>query len=68
MHIYTALMIGGLGAQELLIIFGILLLLFGSAKLPKLAKGLGQSINEFKRGVRDIEGDVSDERPRELKP
>ena len=39
----------GLGGSELLLIFAILLLLFGSTKLPGLAKGLGQSIREFKK-------------------
>ncbi|MFQ3597058.1 MAG: twin-arginine translocase TatA/TatE family subunit, partial [Chloroherpetonaceae bacterium] len=39
----------GLGFQELLIIFIIILLLFGAKKLPELARGLGKGINEFKR-------------------
>lgn len=40
-----------LGYQELLIVLVILLLLFGSTRLPQLAKGLGKSIKEFKKGV-----------------
>ena len=43
----------GLGGPELLIILVILLLLFGGAKLPALAKGLGQSIKEFKNAAKD---------------
>lgn len=43
----------GLGGPELLIIFAIFMLLFGGAKLPGLAKGLGQSIKEFKQASRD---------------
>lgn len=43
----------GLGGPELLIILVILLLLFGGAKLPQLAKGLGQSIREFKNAAKD---------------
>jgi sec-independent protein translocase protein TatA len=39
----------GLGGTELLVILAIILLLFGGAKLPSLAKGLGQSIREFKK-------------------
>jgi sec-independent protein translocase protein TatA len=43
----------GLGGPELLIIFLIIMLLFGGAKLPGLAKGLGQSIKEFKKAAKD---------------
>jgi sec-independent protein translocase protein TatA len=43
----------GLGAPELIIILVILLLLFGGAKLPGLAKGLGQSIREFKNAAKE---------------
>lgn len=40
----------GLGATELLIILAILLLLFGSTKLPKLARSLGESAGELQKG------------------
>lgn len=43
----------GLGGPEVLLIFAVLLLLFGGAKLPELAKGLGRSIKEFKHASRD---------------
>jgi len=43
----------GLGGPELMIILVIILLLFGGAKLPALAKGLGQSIKEFKKAAKD---------------
>ena len=56
--------IGGLGVQELVIILVILLLLFGSTKLPQLAKGLGKSIKEFKRGVGEGETDEELDEPR----
>jgi sec-independent protein translocase protein TatA len=42
----------GLGAPELLIILFALLLLFGSTKLPNLARSLGQAQSEFRRGIR----------------
>ncbi|HEU5084708.1 MAG TPA: twin-arginine translocase TatA/TatE family subunit [Acidimicrobiales bacterium] len=38
---------------ELLIILLVVVLLFGGAKLPKLARSLGQAQNEFKQGLRD---------------
>ena len=43
----------GLGGPELLLIFAVLLLLFGGSKLPDLAKGLGRSIKEFKQASRE---------------
>lgn len=45
----------GFSGGELLIVLAIILVLFGGAKLPSLAKGLGQSIKEFKKASRDDE-------------
>lgn len=42
-----------LGAPELIIILAVVLLLFGSTRLPKLARSLGQASKEFKHGVND---------------
>ena len=43
----------GLGYQELLIILVIVLILFGANRLPELAKSLGSSVKEFKKGVNE---------------
>ncbi|MCX6940701.1 MAG: twin-arginine translocase TatA/TatE family subunit [Verrucomicrobia bacterium] len=43
----------GLGPTELIVILVILLVLFGGSKLPQLAKGLGQSIKEFKKSSKE---------------
>lgn len=40
---------GGLGTPELIIVLLVVLLLFGGAKLPELARSLGQAKNEFKK-------------------
>ena len=40
----------GFGYPELLIIFGVVVLLFGGTQLPKLARGIGASVREFKKG------------------
>ena len=48
----------GLGMQELLVIFLIVLLLFGAKNLPEIAKGLGKSIKEFKNALRSMHDDV----------
>lgn len=45
----------GLGAQELLLILLALVLLFGAKKIPQLAKGLGESVREFRQGLKGDE-------------
>lgn len=54
---------GGLGAPELLIILVIFMLIFGAAKLPKLARSLGESSKEFKKGLAEgaAEADAADQ-------
>ncbi len=47
----------GLGAPEILIVLVVVLLLFGSTRLPKLARSLGQASNEFRAGTRDDDGE-----------
>ena len=49
-----------IGFPELLVILLIVLLLFGAKRLPEIARGLGKSIQEFKKGVKEIERDVND--------
>ncbi len=48
-----------LGGQEMMIIFLIVLLLFGAKKLPELARGLGKSMGEFKRAREDFEHEIT---------
>ncbi len=48
----------GIGTTELLIIFFVVLLLFGAKKLPELARGMGKSIKEFKKATNEIEEDI----------
>jgi sec-independent protein translocase protein TatA len=48
---------GGLGAPELIIVLLVVLLLFGSTKLPKLAKSLGEAQKEFKKGIADADSE-----------
>lgn len=54
----------GIGFQELLVIFLIIALLFGAKKIPELARGLGQAMKEFKKGMKDEE---SKEEPKTTK-
>jgi sec-independent protein translocase protein TatA len=47
----------GLGYQELLIILVIVLVLFGANRLPELARSLGSSVKEFKKGVNEVKSE-----------
>ena len=49
----------GLGYQELLLILVIVLILFGAQRLPDLARSLGSSVKEFKKGVTELNKDDS---------
>lgn len=44
---------GFLGTAEILIIAGVIVLLFGASKLPKLGGAIGESIKNFKKGIKD---------------
>jgi sec-independent protein translocase protein TatA len=48
----------GIGTQELLIIFLIVLLLFGANRIPEIARSMGKGIRDFKRATREIEEDI----------
>jgi len=54
-------MFGSLGLPELLILLAIVVLIFGVNKLPKLGKGLGEGIRNFKTSVRTEDKTESDE-------
>jgi sec-independent protein translocase protein TatA len=52
----------GIGHTELLIVLAIVILLFGGARIPSIARSLGQSITEFKRGVKGIDEEVASDK------
>lgn len=51
--------IGSLGTPELVLIFIVILLLFGAKKLPELARGVGKSMGEFKKAREDFEREIT---------
>jgi len=59
-----------LGMPEVLLIFGLALLLFGPKKLPELARGLGKALREFRKSLNEVSADVEsalEEKPEEKK-
>lgn len=47
-----------LGGWEIVLILAVVLILFGSRKLPELARGLGQGIREFKKATREVTDEI----------
>ncbi|HTM23781.1 MAG TPA: twin-arginine translocase TatA/TatE family subunit [Vicinamibacterales bacterium] len=52
-------MLGRVGLPELLIIFMIIILIFGANRLPEIGKGIGKGIRNFKDATKDGENDKS---------
>lgn len=50
--------LGGIGFQELLVIFLLVLLLFGAKRLPEVGRNLGKGIREFKKATKELTSDV----------
>ncbi len=50
--------LGGLGMMEMILIFMVVLLLFGAKRLPEIGSSLGKGIREFKGSIREIEKEV----------
>ena len=53
----------GLGGSEVMLVFLIILLIFGPSQIPKMARGLGQALREFKKAQREISDEVNREEP-----
>ena len=56
-------LIAGLGAQELILILLVLVLLFGASKLPELARGSGRALRIFKAETKGLMDDEDDAKP-----
>jgi sec-independent protein translocase protein TatA len=64
-------LVGPLGWSELLIIFFIILIIFGPRKLPEVAEAFGKSIQKFKKASREVQDEItmaSDEDKQDHKP
>ena len=55
----TTKTMGSFGMQEMIVIFVIILLLFGAKKLPELARGVGKSMGEFKKARDEFEHEIT---------
>lgn len=55
----TLAFLGPIGTPEMIMIFVVILLLFGAKKLPELARGIGKSMGEFKKAREDFEHEIT---------
>lgn len=53
-------MFGSFGGMEILIILLVVLLFFGAKRIPELARGIGQGINEFRKASDEIKKEISE--------
>ena len=59
----------GLGGTELAVLFLIILLVFGPSQIPKMARGIGQALREFRKAQRESGDEIDrDEPPAPAKP
>jgi len=58
--ILTLAFIGNFGGGEIILIFLIVLLLFGAKKVPELFRSLGKGVNEFRKAKNEWEQDIND--------
>jgi sec-independent protein translocase protein TatA len=61
-------MLPNLGPTELILIFLIVLLLFGANRIPEIAKGFGKGIRDFKRGMSGIDEEIKKDDPPRIEP
>ena len=58
----------GLGGAELGILFLVILLIFGPSQIPKMARGIGQALREFRKAQREIGDEINREEPADQTP
>jgi len=52
-----------IGPQEMFILFLIIILLFGAKRIPEIGRSIGRGIQEFKKGMRDVEAEINADKP-----
>lgn len=58
----------GLGGTELLVVFVVILLVFGPSQIPKMARGLGEAMREFRKAQREIGDEMRHDELKAVKP
>ena len=58
----------GLGGTEIGVLFLIILLVFGPSQIPKMARGIGQALREFRKAQREISDEIQRDDQTPAKP
>lgn len=53
----------GMGGTEIAVLFLIILLVFGPSQIPKMARGIGQALREFRKAQREISDEIHRDEP-----
>ena len=57
-----------MGGTELMVVFVIILLVFGPSQIPKMAKGLGQAMREFRKAQNELTDEIHSDAPKSNRP
>lgn len=60
-------MFDNIGIGEIILIVVAVLIFFGPKKIPEIAQGIGKGIREFKKAVKDVEDNITNDKPEEKK-
>ena len=60
------LILGRIGTTELILILVVLLLLFGAKRIPDIARAVGKSMNQFKKGLREADINTDDNEEKDV--
>lgn len=56
----NSILLFALGTPEIVLIALVVLLIFGGKKIPELMRGIGKGVNQFKRGMKDLDDEIKD--------
>jgi sec-independent protein translocase protein TatA len=60
-------MFDNIGIGEIILIVVAVLIFFGPKKIPEIAQGIGKGIREFKKAIKDVEDNITSDKPEEKK-
>jgi sec-independent protein translocase protein TatA len=59
----NTILLFALGTGEIILLAFVILLIFGGKKIPELMRGIGKGVNQFKKGMKDIDDEIKSDSP-----